>query len=118
MLVRKVQPLLLSHSHVNQLALQLPIQLARRIKSLPGNQPQSHALLLDRTNSSAYHLGPAAAKHTLHGVKHLCMNANVYAQEELEHIQQRCLLSLEVKCPNCFSNNRVANALLFRKRKQ
>lgn len=68
----------LSHSQVYHLAL----QPARRLKSLPGSQPQSHVLPLEKTNSTAYHLGPAAAKHTMHGVKHLCTDANEHNQKE------------------------------------
>ena len=102
------QSLPLSHSQVYHLAL----QLARRLKSLPGNQPQSHVLPLEKTNSTAYHLGPAAAKHTLHGVKHLCTDANEHNQEEeLEYIQQQCQPSKELKDPNWSSNNRVSMAL-------
>lgn len=82
MLVKWLKPLPVSQSQVYHLALQLTIQLARRLKSLPGNQPQSHVLLLGRTNSRAYHQGPTAAKHTLHGVEHLCIDANGYTQEE------------------------------------
>lgn len=64
------------------------------------------------TNSTAYHLGPAAAKHALHGVKHLCIDANEHNQEEeLEHIQQQCQPSKELKAPNWSSNNRVSIAL-------
>lgn len=77
------QSLPLFHSQVYQLAL----QLARRLKSLPGNQPQSH--VLEKINSTAYHLGPAAAKQSLHGVKHLCTEANEPSQEqEMEYSQQ------------------------------
>lgn len=61
MLVMRKQSLPLFHSQVYHLAL----QLARRLKSLPGHQP--HVLVLEKTNSTAYHLGPAAAKHSLHG---------------------------------------------------
>lgn len=79
------QSLPLFHSQVYQLAL----QLARRPKSLPGNQPQSHVLVLEKTNSTAYHLGPAAAKQSLHGVKHLCTEANEPSQEQaMEYTQQ------------------------------
>lgn len=99
-LVKWLKPLLLSQSQVYHLALQLTIQLARRLKSLPGNQLQSHVLLLEKTNSTAYLQGPTAAKHTLHAVEHLCIDANEYTQEEeLVCIQQHCLHNKEVRDP-------------------
>lgn len=87
----------------------LALQLARRLKSLPGNQPQPCVLVLEKTNSTAYCLGSAAAKHSLHGVKHLCTEANEPSQEEeLEYIQQQCQSRKELKDPNWCSNYRIS----------
>lgn len=81
------QSLPLFHSAVYHLAL----ELARRLRSLPGNQTQPQVLVLEKTNSTAYHLGPAAAKPSLHGVKHLCTEAYKPSQEkEMEYNQQQC----------------------------
>lgn len=99
------QSLPLFHSPVYHLAL----ELARRLKSLPGNQPQPHVLVLEKTNSTVYHLGPAAAKPSLHGVKHLCTEANKPSQEEeMEYNQQWGQSSKELKDPNWCPNNRIS----------